>query len=56
MSDWVEAELAECQRQDARHTKRLARLFGRLSERPVGSIPMAWLGRDGSRLSFSEQP
>src|SRR5262245_3849391 len=44
MSDWVEAELAECQRHDVRHTKRLARLLGRLSEQPVGSIPMACHG------------
>jgi hypothetical protein len=27
MSNWVEAELAECQRHDVRHTKRLARLL-----------------------------
>jgi hypothetical protein len=44
MSGWVEAELAECQMHDVRHTKRLARLFGRLSARPVGSIPTAWHG------------
>jgi Transposase DNA-binding/Transposase DDE domain len=43
-SDWVEAELAECQMHDVRHTKRLARLLGRLSERPVGSIPTACHG------------
>jgi len=29
---------------DTRHTKRLARLFGRLSERPVGSMPTACQG------------
>ena len=44
MSNWIEAELAECQMHDARHTKRLARLLGRLSERPVGSIPTACHG------------
>jgi hypothetical protein len=44
MSDWIEAELAECQMHDARHMKRLARLLGRLSERPVGSIPTACHG------------
>ena len=44
MSDWVEAELAACQRHDVRHTKRLARLLGRLSEQSVGSIPMACHG------------
>ncbi|HSF32695.1 MAG TPA: transposase DNA-binding-containing protein [Candidatus Tectomicrobia bacterium] len=44
MSDWIEAELTECQRHDARHMKRLARLLGRLSERPVGSIPTACHG------------
>jgi Transposase DNA-binding len=44
MSDWIETELAECQMHDARHTKRLARLLGRLSERPVGRIPTACHG------------
>jgi hypothetical protein len=44
MRDWVEAELAACQRQDVRHTKRLAQLVRRLSEQPVGSIPMACHG------------
>ena len=44
MSDWREVELAECQRHDARHRKRLARLLGRLSERPVGSMPTACHG------------
>ena len=44
MSDWVAAELAACQRHDVRHTKRLARLLDRLSERPVGSIPTACHG------------
>jgi Transposase DNA-binding/Transposase Tn5 dimerisation domain len=44
MSDWIEVELAECQMHDARHTKRLAQLLGRLSERPVGSIPTACHG------------
>src|SRR5262245_31651845 len=34
MSDWVAAELAACQMHDVRHTKRLARLLERLSERP----------------------
>ena len=44
MSDWIEAELAECQMHDARHTKRLARLLDRLSVRPVSSIPTACHG------------
>jgi Transposase DNA-binding len=44
MSDWREGELAECQRHDARHTKRRGRLLGRLSARPVGSIPTACHG------------
>ena len=44
MSDWIEAELAECQMHDARHTKRLAQLLSRLSERPVSSIPAACHG------------
>jgi len=44
MSDWIEAELRECQRHDARHTKRLARLLDRLSERPVGRMPTACQG------------
>jgi hypothetical protein len=44
MSDWIEAELAACQMHDVRHTKRLAQLLGRLSERLVGSIPTACHG------------
>ena len=44
MSDWIEAELAECQMHDARHTKRLVRLLDRLSARPVSSMPTAWHG------------
>jgi hypothetical protein len=44
MSDWREAELAECQMHEARHTKRLARLFSRLSARPVSRIPTACHG------------
>jgi hypothetical protein len=40
----VEAELAACQMHDGRHTKRLAQLFERLSERPVSSIPRACHG------------
>jgi hypothetical protein len=44
MSDWIEAELAECQMHDARHTKRLGRLLDRLSARPVNSIPTACHG------------
>jgi hypothetical protein len=44
MSDWVAAEWAECQRHDVRHTKRRARLLGRRSERPVGSLPAACHG------------
>jgi Transposase DNA-binding len=44
MRDWIEAELAECQMHDARHTKRLGRLLDRLSARPVNSIPTACHG------------
>jgi hypothetical protein len=44
MSDWIAAELTECQMHNARHTKRVARPLGRLSERPVGSIPTACHG------------
>jgi Transposase Tn5 dimerisation domain/Transposase DNA-binding len=44
MSDWIEAELAEGQMHDARHTKRLARRLDRLSARPVSSIPTACHG------------
>jgi hypothetical protein len=44
LSAWREAELLECQMHDARHPKRVARLLGRLSERPVGSIPTACHG------------
>ena len=44
LSDWREAELLECHMHDARHPKRVARLLGRLSERPVGSIPTACHG------------
>ena len=33
MSNWVGAELAQCQRRDVRHTKRLARLLELLWER-----------------------
>jgi hypothetical protein len=44
MRDWIEAALAECQRHEARHPKRLARLLGRLSERPVGRMPTACHG------------
>jgi hypothetical protein len=44
MSDWIEAELAECQMHDTRHTKRLGRLLDRLSARPVNSIPTACHG------------
>jgi hypothetical protein len=44
MSDGVKAELAECQLHDVRPPKRLARLFGRLSGRPVGSMPTAGHG------------
>ena len=43
-SDWIEAERAACQMHDARHPKRLARLFGRLRERPVDRIPTACHG------------
>jgi hypothetical protein len=44
MSDWIEAELAECQLPDARHTTRLARLVDRLSAQPVSSLPTACHG------------
>jgi hypothetical protein len=44
MNDWIEAELSACQMHDVRHTQRLARLLGRLSERPVGSMPTACHG------------
>jgi hypothetical protein len=44
MSNWGEAELAQCRIRDVRHTKRLAQLLDRLSERPVGSMPTACHG------------
>jgi hypothetical protein len=44
MSDWIAAELAECQRHDTRHTERLARRFSRLSARPVSRMPTACHG------------
>lgn len=44
MSKWVEDELAECQMQDARHAKQLAKLLTRLGESPVNSIPTACHG------------
>jgi Transposase DNA-binding len=44
MSNWVETELGACQLHDARHTKRLAQLLARLSEKPVHSIPSACHG------------
>jgi hypothetical protein len=44
MSNWVETELDACQLHDARHAKRLAQLLGRLSEKPVHSIPSACHG------------
>ena len=44
MSNWVAAEMAECQMYDARHTKRLAQLLARLGEKPVSSIPSACHG------------
>jgi hypothetical protein len=55
MNDWVAAELAECEMHDVRHTKRLARLLGRLSEQPVGSIPTACCsgqGKKDTKLSY----
>jgi hypothetical protein len=44
MSDWVEAELAECQMHAVRHTRRLAQLFERLSEHPASRMPTACHG------------
>jgi Transposase DNA-binding len=44
MSNWVETEMGACQLHDARHAKRLAHLLGRLSEKPVHSIPSACHG------------
>jgi hypothetical protein len=58
MRDWVEAELAACQRHDVRHTPRLARRFDRLSERPVGSMPTACHGwaEPGAASRFLDNP
>jgi Transposase DNA-binding len=58
MSDWVEAELVECQRHDVRHTKRLARLLGRLSARPVSRIPTACHGwaKTGAAYRYLDNP
>jgi hypothetical protein len=44
MSTWVAAEMAESQRHDARHAKRLAAVLTRLGEQPVSSIPRACPG------------
>jgi Transposase DNA-binding/Transposase Tn5 dimerisation domain len=44
MSNWVETEMGACQLRDARHAKRRAHLLGRLSEKPVHSIPSACHG------------
>jgi hypothetical protein len=44
MSDWVAAEGAACHLPEVRHTTRLARLFARLSARPVGRLPTACHG------------
>jgi hypothetical protein len=44
MSDGIETALAEGQRHDVRHTKRLARLLDRLRARPVSSMPAACHG------------
>ena len=44
MSQWVAAEMAACQRHDARHGKRLAQLVVRLGESPVRSMPSAGHG------------
>jgi hypothetical protein len=44
MSNWVGIEMGACQLHDARHAKRLAQLLGRLSEKPVHSIPSACHG------------
>jgi len=44
MSEWVEAEVAEGQMHDVRHTKRLPHLLAQLSEHPVGSLPTACHG------------
>lgn len=56
MSDWVEAELAECQMHDVRHTKRRGRLLGRLSEQPVGSIPTACHGWAETVAAYQQFP
>ena len=44
MSEWIDTELAESQRHDKRHAKRLAHLLERLSEQAVSSIPRACHG------------
>jgi hypothetical protein len=58
MSDWRETALAAYQRHDVRHTTRVARLFGRLSERPVGSLPTACQGwaETGATSRFLPHP
>jgi hypothetical protein len=44
MSHWGAAEMAACQRQEARHATRLAQLVARLREQPVRRSPSAWPG------------
>ena len=44
MRDWIEAELAECQMRDTRHTKHLVQLVDRLSARPISRMPTACHG------------
>jgi hypothetical protein len=44
MSTWAGEEMAERQRHDARHAKRLTALLTQLSEPPVSSIPSACRG------------
>ena len=58
MSQWVETELAQSQMQDARHTKRLAQLLGRLSEQAASSIPRACHGwaETGAAYRFLDNP
>lgn len=44
MSNWVETEMVAGQLHDARHAKRRAQWLGRLSEKPIHSIPSACHG------------
>jgi Transposase DNA-binding len=52
MSDGLEAELAEGQRHDARHPKRLARRLSRLRARPVSRLPTACHGGAETRAAY----